>query len=85
MRNIEPNELDGIKRLLGGIPYTFHRKDGFYPLMLGSDDEARGNAECNPGTVRVVNEITKDEVWNDIGTDDWMRERGFVLVASREI
>lgn len=43
--------------------YTFHRENGFYPLELASDEEARANAECNPGTVKVVNEITGETVW----------------------
>ncbi len=33
--------------------YVFIREGHFYPLQLGSDEEARANAECNPGTVRV--------------------------------
>ncbi len=44
-------------------PYTFHRADGFYCLMLASDFEARENAECNPGTLRVINMVTKETVW----------------------
>jgi hypothetical protein len=48
--------------------YTFHRKDcaffnGFYPLELESDSEAIANAIRNPGTLRVVNEVTKKEVF----------------------
>jgi hypothetical protein len=43
--------------------YTFHRKDGFYPLELESDSEAIANAISNPGTLRVVNEVTKKEVF----------------------
>lgn len=43
--------------------YTFHRAGGFYLLELGSDEEARANAECNPETVKVVNEITGETVW----------------------
>jgi len=38
--------------------YTFHRKDGFYPLVLKDDADALANAKCNPGTLKVVNEIT---------------------------
>lgn len=63
MRIIQPRELDAIKRVLGGIPYTFHRPEGFYPLMLDSDEIAKGHGECNPGTLRVVNELTKDVVY----------------------
>jgi len=33
--------------------YIFVRKDMFYPIMLYDDADARANAECNPGTVRV--------------------------------
>lgn len=63
MRVIQPHELDAVKNALGGIPYTFFREGGFYPLMLGSDEEARANGECNPGTLRVVNELTHDQVY----------------------
>lgn len=45
--------------------YTFHREGGFYPLALGSDDEARQNAEWNPGTIKVVNEMTGRTVWTE--------------------
>lgn len=34
--------------------YIFFRADGFYPLTLGSDDEAIANAKVNPGTVKVT-------------------------------
>lgn len=37
--------------------YAFQRKEGFYFLELGSDDEAIANGKCNPGTLRVVNEV----------------------------
>ena len=43
--------------------YLFHRADGFYPLELRNDDEARANAECNPGTLKVENAITGAVVW----------------------
>lgn len=66
MRIIQSGELDAVKKRLGGIPYTFHREEGFYPLMLESDEAAKANAECNPGTIRVVNEITGDLVWATI-------------------
>jgi hypothetical protein len=34
--------------------YLFFRKEiGFYPIELEDDDDARANAECNPGTTRV--------------------------------
>ncbi len=50
--------------------YIFHRKDGWYPLELPSDSGACENAECNPGTVRVVNAVTGKQVWpNDKLTD----------------
>lgn len=34
-------------------PYIFFRKDGFYPITLFDDADARHNAEINPGTIRV--------------------------------
>jgi len=43
--------------------YTFHRHDGFYPLELESDKEAIANADCNPGTEKVVNEETGETVF----------------------
>jgi hypothetical protein len=52
-----------LKKMFSGIPYTFHREGGFYPLGLQSDAEAIANAECNKGTLKVVNEITRQTVW----------------------
>ncbi len=45
--------------------YTFERKEGFYPLELDNDLSAIKNAECNPGTVRVTNEVTGVVVWDE--------------------
>ena len=58
-------------RLLGANEgqsiYTFHRpidgREFFYPIVLDDDDQARRNAECNPGTLKVVNEMTERVVW----------------------
>lgn len=47
--------------------FTFHRVEGFYPLELESNESARENAECNPGTEMVVNELTKAIVWERLG------------------
>lgn len=33
--------------------YIFIRKEGFYPVELRDDDDAKRNAEINPGTLRV--------------------------------
>lgn len=33
--------------------YIFFRKGTFYPIELRDDEDARCNAECNPGTLRV--------------------------------
>ena len=34
--------------------YIFFRPEGFfYPITLRDDADARANAECNPGTVKV--------------------------------
>lgn len=45
--------------------YLFHRAEGFYPLVLADDADAKANAECNPGTLKVT---TLDErvVWEKI-------------------
>lgn len=47
--------------------YTFHRelngKAFFYPLALKDDKDAIENAKCNPGTLKVVNELTHETVW----------------------
>lgn len=43
--------------------YIFIRADMFYPIELRDDDDARANAECNPGTVRVENALTGETVW----------------------
>ena len=34
--------------------YTFVREDFFYSLPLDDDGEAIRNAECNPGTTKVM-------------------------------
>lgn len=51
------NEMEIIKKMIGGIPYTFQRANGFYPLILQSDEEAEANGFCNPGTICITNEI----------------------------
>lgn len=44
--------------------YTFHRESGgFYPIELETDAQALADVERNPGTVKVVNEITKEVVF----------------------
>lgn len=35
--------------------YLFFREGGFYPVECRNDDDARNQAERNPGTVRVEN------------------------------
>jgi hypothetical protein len=63
---MKENEKEYLKRIFGGIPYVFQRKEGFYPLILQSDEEARANGECNPGTISVTNEITKEVVFREV-------------------
>jgi hypothetical protein len=43
--------------------YAFIRADGFYVLELLDDTSAVKNAECNPGTLQVLNAVTGVEVW----------------------
>jgi len=50
-------KAQGLKRL-----YTFHRAEGWYPLELADDEDARKNAEFNPGTLRVE-DIDGNVVW----------------------
>jgi len=45
--------------------YTFHRAEGFYPIELRDDDDARVNAEFNPGTQEVRCAFTGRIVWSD--------------------
>lgn len=45
-----------------GKMYIFRREGMFYPIELGSDDQARENAECNPGTIEVQ-DIEGRVVW----------------------
>ena len=40
--------------------YTFHRKEGWYPIEFEDDEEAIRNVMCNPGTLKVVNEETEE-------------------------
>ena len=59
-----------VARMMGfsgkGTIYTFHRlNDGaeyFYPVELADDEDARSNAESNPGTIRVE-DIEGRVVW----------------------
>ena len=44
------------------ILHIFFRDKGFYSLKFESDDEARRNADCNPGTLRVETYDGK-QVW----------------------
>jgi hypothetical protein len=44
------------------VTYVFIRDGMFYPLDLRNDTEARENAECNPGTIRVE-DATGRIVW----------------------
>lgn len=43
--------------------YVFFREDGFYPLELRDDSDARRNAESNPGTIRVLKMPSEEQVW----------------------
>jgi len=45
-----------------GRLYTFHRAEGWYPLELEDDEDARKNAEFNPGTLRVE-DMDGNVVW----------------------
>lgn len=54
--------------MAGSKIYVFFRSEGFYPLELGSDEEARANAECNPGTVRVETALGR-AVWQEDTAD----------------
>lgn len=45
------------------VTYTFHRVEGFYPLELRDDADARRNAKCNPGTLKVVRWPGEIVVW----------------------
>lgn len=65
MTPLTPQQQEMAAKALGGIPYTFHRESVFYCLSLGSDFEARANAECNPGTLRVVNELSGETVFEE--------------------
>jgi hypothetical protein len=46
----------------GGTVYVFFREGMFYPITLRNDEDARRNAECNPGTLRVE-DIDGNIVW----------------------
>lgn len=43
--------------------YLFRRAEGFYDLRLKDDDDARRNAETNPGTVTVLRMPSYRVVW----------------------
>ena len=45
-----------------GKHYIFFRKECFYPIELGSDEQAVENALCNPGTIKVE-DINRNVIW----------------------
>ena len=55
---------------MGMMLYTFQRAEGFYPIEFSSDKEALKNVECNPGTLKVVNQITGETIYNLEKTND---------------
>jgi hypothetical protein len=40
-------------------PYIFFRESGWYPIECRNDEDARNQADINPGTVRVERHIGK--------------------------
>lgn len=46
--------------------YVFFRDGFFYPIGLTDDEDAKVNAECNPGTIRVER-LNGDVVWRSGG------------------
>lgn len=42
--------------------YAFQRAEGWYLLELKDDNDARRNAEINPGTLKVTTKIGR-QVW----------------------
>ncbi len=44
-------------------PYVFVRESQFYVIELHGDEDARNNALCNPGTVRVE-DMLGNVVWS---------------------
>lgn len=43
--------------------YIFHRAEGWYPVELRNDADARKNAEGNPGTVKVTDALSEKVIW----------------------
>ena len=60
------SQLEIVKKVFGGIPYTFHRKEGFYCLVLQSDEEAEANGISNPGTLQIINELSEQVVFCEV-------------------
>ena len=42
--------------------YVFFRSEGFYPLELENDADAKSNAAVNHGTIKVVRMIPTPEI-----------------------
>lgn len=51
------------------MSYTFHRGDQFYAVPCKDDAEALACVDCNPGTTKVINEITGKTIF-DIERDN---------------
>lgn len=67
-RSRQPHDPDrgqaekGFPQEVDMIPYVFVRAEGFYIVELRDDADARANAECNPGTLRVE-DMRGNVVW----------------------
>lgn len=59
------NTKEEVMEKLLGKTYLFIRNEGFYPLEFEQGDaEAIANAECNPGTLRVVRCSDDVVIWS---------------------
>lgn len=71
MRTTRDDNAGSLKRAGSATPeiYVFERAGGWYPLELKDDDEARQNAELNPGTLKVTT-MSGRPVWPNAEVSD---------------
>jgi hypothetical protein len=54
--------IENLKLISEVREFVFYRADGWYLLAIPRDT-VRDNAECNTGTIKVIDTVTGEQVW----------------------